>query len=79
MTLRLDIREFSMPGKWFYKRDGGEMLGPYTSPQFKQLAATGQLLPTDRVRKQGMVKTVVARRVKGLFAPPAGQEIADAP
>lgn len=43
-------------------RDGAQEL--------KRLAAIGDLLPTDRVKKDGMAKSVSARRVKGLFVPP---------
>jgi hypothetical protein len=49
------------------------MLGPCTSRELKELASTGQLLPTDRVLKDGMERAVKARRVKGLFAPVTGQ------
>jgi hypothetical protein len=61
-----------VPAQWYYTRDGREMLGPYTSKNMKQLASKGQILPTDRVRKEGMEKAVRARRVRGLFAPTAG-------
>jgi hypothetical protein len=58
---------------WFYSRDGHEMLGPCTSKELKRMASTGQLVPTDRVLKDGMEKAVTARRVKGLFAPATDQ------
>jgi hypothetical protein len=60
-----------MPSHWFYWRDGDTTWGPFTSQQMKQLAATGELLPTDRVRRQGKEKAVRASRIKGLF-PAAG-------
>jgi uncharacterized protein DUF4339 len=61
-----------MSTRWFYTRDGRTMLGPFSSQALKQLASTGQILPTDRVRKASMERTVRARRVKGLlFAAPA--------
>jgi hypothetical protein len=62
-----------MPRKWFYTRDRHEMIGPFTAKELKRLAANGELLPTDRVNKTGMQRTVLASRVKGLFAPPAAQ------
>jgi len=45
------------------------MLGPYTSLEMKQLAFTGQILPTYRVKRKGREKSVIARNVKGLFRP----------
>jgi hypothetical protein len=62
-----------MPTQWFFARHGGDMRGPVTGRELKRLAAIGDLLPTDRVKKDGMAKSVSARRVKGLFAtPPSG-------
>jgi hypothetical protein len=53
---------------WFYKRDGKLMIGPFTSEKLKEMAATGQILPTDTVRRDGAgMMMVAARRVKGLF------------
>ncbi len=60
-----------MPTQWYLTRGGGRMYGPVTGRELKRLAASGELAPTDRVKKDGMVKSVSARRVKGLFAPPA--------
>jgi GYF domain 2 len=56
-----------VPTQWFYSLDGQKMLGPRTSLEMKQLAATGQILPTYRVQRKGRTKTVMARNVKGLF------------
>jgi DNA-directed RNA polymerase subunit RPC12/RpoP len=57
------------PGKtqWMYYV-GGQQLGPVTSAQLKQLAATGRLAPSDRVWREGMTKWVPASMVKGLFS-----------
>jgi hypothetical protein len=60
-----------MPTQWFYSLDGEMMRGPCTSLEMKQLAATGRILPTSRVKRKGRVKTVLARNVKGLFIPAA--------
>ena len=60
-----------MPTQWYYSLDGQMMLGPCTADEMKQLASTGQILPTYRVRRKGRVKTVMARNVKGLFVPAA--------
>ncbi len=60
-----------MASQWFYSADGKMMVGPCTSLEMKRLASTGQIQPTYRVRRKGRVKTVMARNVKGLFAPVA--------
>ncbi len=60
-----------MSTQWFYSLDGRTMLGPCTSLEMKQLASTGKILPTHRVKRKGRVKTVMARNVKGLFLPAA--------
>jgi hypothetical protein len=60
-----------MPTQWFYSREGEMMRGPCTPLEMKQLAATGRILPTSRVKRKGRVKTVLARNVKGLFPPAA--------
>jgi hypothetical protein len=62
-----------MSSQWYFTHDGGEMLGPCTSKELRVLASAGKLLPTDRIRKEGMEKPVRARRLKGLFTPPAGK------
>jgi hypothetical protein len=45
--------------------------GPVSVADLRHLVATGQLLPTDQVRKEDMERWVKARAVKGLFAPTA--------
>jgi hypothetical protein len=62
-----------MSNQWYFTQNGGEMLGPCTSKELKILASSGKLLPTDTIRKEGMEKPVRARRLKGLFTPPAGK------
>ena len=47
---------------------GGQQQGPVSSKQLKQMAATGQLQPTDLVWKEGMEQWVAASSIKGLFA-----------
>ena len=53
---------------WFIDRNGKEH-GPVTAQQLKQLAATGQLRPDDRVRRDDMQAPRPAREIKGLFGP----------
>ena len=55
-----------MTQQWFYSKHGQQQ-GPVSSEQLKQLAASGQLQPTDLVWKDGMGQWVEARKVKGLF------------
>jgi GYF domain 2 len=64
-------KERHVSAQWFYSLDGRTMIGPCTADEMKQLAATGQILPTHRVQRKGRVKTVMARNVKGLFLPAA--------
>jgi hypothetical protein len=54
---------------WYFKKNGRQ-LGPVSSMQLKQLAAIGQLLPSDPVRKEESQRWVEARQVKGLPFPP---------
>ncbi len=56
----------SMDDKWYYSR-GGKQAGPISASEIKQLAASGQLLPTDMLWKDGMPEWVHAARFKGLY------------
>src|SRR5436190_13729112 len=58
--------------KW-YVDHAGQVSGPVSVSELRHLAASGQLLPTDRVRKEDMNRWVKARAVKGLFAPAAAE------
>ena len=60
-----------MAHDWFYTRDGKQKHGPVSSTQLQTLARSGQLLPSDRLWKQGMSQWVPAAKVKGLFPSPA--------
>lgn len=55
---------------WYFSRNG-QNSGPYSSAQLQQLAATGQLSPTDLVWKEGMQQWLPATSIKGLFAKPS--------
>jgi hypothetical protein len=57
--------------EWHYSR-GNEQHGPVSSAQLKQLAASGQLLPTDLIWKDGMPGWLAAGKIKGLFDADAG-------
>jgi hypothetical protein len=55
---------------WYFAHDG-DVGGPVSVSELRELAASGKLLPSDRVRKEDMDRWVKARAVKGLFAPAA--------
>jgi uncharacterized protein YbjT (DUF2867 family) len=52
--------------QWYYLKNG-QQHGHISSEQLKQLAASGQLQPTDLVWKEGMKQKVEASKIKGLF------------
>lgn len=60
-----------MAYRWFYLHgttlNGAARNGPYSCRELADLAASGQILPTDTVWKEGIDKGVLARRVKYLF------------
>jgi hypothetical protein len=56
--------------EWYYTRNK-EQCGPVNSTQLKELAAQGELLPTDLVWKDGMTQWVSAATLKSLFAEPS--------
>ncbi|MSR45315.1 MAG: DUF4339 domain-containing protein [Phycisphaerales bacterium] len=53
--------------QWHYSKNG-QTFGPVDGVALKQLASSGQLLPTDLVWKEGMPEWSSAEKVKGLFA-----------
>ncbi|MDR3638466.1 MAG: DUF4339 domain-containing protein [Isosphaeraceae bacterium] len=56
-----------MAGQWFYRTGKGEQRGPFTADDLKRFAATGELLPDDKVWKEGKRKWTTARKVERLF------------
>jgi len=54
---------------WYYSHDR-KKIGPCSGRRMKELAASGGILPTDVVWKEGVEKGVAASKVKNLFAPP---------
>jgi hypothetical protein len=60
--------EMLMSDQWHYSR-GGKQVGPVSTTELSQLAASGQLSPTDMVWKEGMGAWVPASTLKGLFNP----------
>jgi hypothetical protein len=62
---------------WFYDHEG-QVGGPVSVSELRQLASEGRLQPNDRVRKEDMERWVKARVVKGLFTPPDAPPLAEA-
>ncbi len=52
--------------QWFYARDK-QRVGPMSFQQMQHLAATGQLMPSDMVHRDGLAKWVAAGSLPGLF------------
>jgi hypothetical protein len=52
--------------EWHYSKNNQQQ-GPVSAEQLKQLAASGQLNPSDLVWKEGMGQWTEARKIKGLF------------
>jgi hypothetical protein len=61
-------QEFDMPRQWFYSLFG-KKFGPVPTEQIRQLAASGQLQPTDWIRRDGTLKWRLACKARGLFEP----------
>jgi hypothetical protein len=61
-----------MAGQYFYAR-GEQRFGPFSGTRMKELATSGDLVPTDTVWKHGMKKSVRAGRVQDLFPTAAAQ------
>ncbi len=55
-----------MASEWYYTRNG-QRHGPVSGHELKRLAATGGLLPTDLIWKDGLPKWRPASATKGLF------------
>ncbi len=55
---------------WWYTKNG-ERQGPVSSSQLRQLAQSGELLPTDMVFKEGGSEWKLASTVSNLFPPAA--------
>lgn len=53
---------------WYYASDESK-IGPCSGRELKDLAASGRILPTDTIWKEGIAKGVLATKVKNLFPP----------
>ncbi len=56
-----------MSSLWYYTHGDGRQVGPISTEQLKQLAAEGQLLPGDLLRKKGTPRWRLARKARELF------------
>jgi hypothetical protein len=64
-----------MTSQWCYTRDGRMTFGPVTWQELKRMALTGELLPSDVVGPIGMVTTMRAGKVAGLWRPFDSSEV----
>lgn len=55
-----------MPNQWFYGR-GSDISGPVSGSELAELAASGEVLPTDTIWLGGRESGVPAAKVKNLF------------
>jgi hypothetical protein len=60
-----------MSNEWFYTTNGQQAAAPVSNSQLRQMAASGQLQPTDLVWQEGLPNWMPASTIKGLFAGPA--------
>jgi uncharacterized RDD family membrane protein YckC len=60
-----------MEDQWYVGRKG-QKSGPYTTAQLRQMAAAGELVPTDLLWKQGLEQWVPMTSVRGLLPAAAG-------
>lgn len=67
-----NTRTIRMASSWIVKR-GDKEGGPFTSPQLRSLAKSGQLRRTDLVTREGSQRFVKAEEIKGLNFPPRAQ------
>ncbi len=66
-----------MAEQWYYAR-GGQHHGPVTEDQLRQLAASGQVHPTDLVWNTGMANWIQANEA-GIVFPPASAAFSGPP
>lgn len=68
-----------MSQDWYYTKDKQTKVGPLSAARLKELARSGQLTPTDLVRRDGMPKWLPAGKVQGLFEPGKSAEVPSSP
>jgi hypothetical protein len=55
-------------GMWYVSRNG-KSHGPFTSDELRRKSVSGELVPTDLIRKENGKKWQIAGRTRGLFSP----------
>lgn len=68
-----------MAQTWYYTKDGKTKLGPVSEAELKQLARTGQLQPSEMVRREDVAKWAPASNVQRLFHDAKPLNTADCP
>jgi hypothetical protein len=63
------IQEFIVHPQWFFTGTDGKRVGPYSPHELKQMACSGELTPTERVRRDGGSKPARAQNIEHLFSP----------
>ncbi|MCE9544917.1 MAG: DUF4339 domain-containing protein [Planctomycetia bacterium] len=66
MAPKIGAGVLPMAAEWFYAREEVD-IGPVSGGELKRLAASGALLPTDEVWREGLADWVEAGSIKGLF------------
>jgi hypothetical protein len=66
--------------EWYYSING-EQFGPVSASELKRLVASGKLIESDLVYKDGLPKWVPVSKVKGLLPDPvqSGSDVRDCP
>src|SRR3954466_13278979 len=58
--------DLSMTDQWFFEIGDGQTYGPFTMEKLRKWAATGNLMPTHRVRQADSTEWTIAAYVPGL-------------
>lgn len=53
---------------WYYKSKG-EVIGPFSTAEFRRLARTGEITPATEIRQGETGKWALANQAQGLFQP----------
>jgi len=67
-----------IPAQWYYTCNGQQQ-GPVTAPFLKEIAASGELLPTDCLWKDGLKDWIAAKSLPGLKFPNATKQSSSTP
>lgn len=67
-----------MADQWYYEHETTKR-GPFSADQLKKLAADGSISLTDTIWKDGVVRGLVASKVKNLFPPNGTATLPESP